>query len=247
VQLAPVDDAWVVRALTRLETGCGGSGTSALGDPSLDVGTASTAVPLLLAHADRHDHEPEVLSVRWEGARPTPANGRISVVCGPARSGLVSRVREAASRGDAAALARLVEGHAEGRRGLRCANTARSGPPSTLGATPPIIQVGYAGVPITDRIVMREQLDGQVVVLPFAGGPLDFRRFSASTYVARGAPAPTVRTLVIVQQPKLSDFERRAVDRISGERAQGRGHDAGTTLARLLELRTRLRLARRLS
>jgi hypothetical protein len=111
---------------------------------------------------------------------------------------------------------------------------------------PAVIQVSYGATPITAGLVLHEQLDGVVVILPFAGGALDPKRFSASVYIARGAAAPAVDTLVIVRQPDPSGFERRALDRLSGE-ALGRDHDAGTTLARLAQLRAKLRLADRLS
>ena len=112
---------------------------------------------------------------------------------------------------------------------------------------PPIIWVSYYGTPITEGVSLPEALNGVVVVLPFAGGALDPARFEASVYVARDAAAPPVKTLVIVRQPDLSSFERRALDRLTGERALGGRQDVGTTLARLVELRAKLRLAGRLS
>jgi hypothetical protein len=112
-------------------------------------------------------------------------------------------------------------------------------------SVPPIVQVSYHGAPITEGMPVHEALDGVVVVLPFAGGSLDCARFEASVYVPRGAAVPFVKTLVIVRQPDPSGFERRALDRLGGEGAPGRGQ--APTLARLVELRARLRLAGRLT
>jgi hypothetical protein len=78
----------------------------------------------------------------------------------------------------------------------------------------PILQVSYKTTPVAVGAV-RDQ--GFRVSLPFAGGALEPDGFGASIYVATGAPAPQLITLVVVCQPELSLFERRAIDTLSRE------------------------------
>ena len=215
-------------------------------DSLLNRETAPAPRSVDLAARKRHDHAPEVLSLRWEGKAPGLGHGSITVVCGDERSPLVTCARVAARTGDGDALARVVAGRSYGRPRPQWGSAAVPEAAQPEGMRP-IIQVSYYGRPITEGIPLHEALDGVAVVLPFAGGALDAARFEASVYVARGAAAPSVKTLVIVRQPDLSGFERRALDRLTGERALGGRQDVGTTLARLVELRAKLRLAGRLS
>lgn len=137
--------------------------------------------------------------------------------------------RKAVRGGDAAALPRV-----------------RTSPAARRDPREPIVEVRYHGTPIAAGALGE---DGLCRLLPFAGGALDRRKFAVSTYVAPGARAPAVATLVIVREPSLSDLERRALERLPRESrlALGRERDAGTTVSRLLAMRAKLMLAGRLS
>ena len=108
----------------------------------------------------------------------------------------------------------------------------------------PVVEVTYDAVPIANGEVAE---DGLRVSLPFAGGALDPDHFAASVYVVAGAPVPTLSTVVTVRQPRLSDLERRALDRMPGEIGDVDlvQLDVGAGVERLIELRTQLLLAGR--
>jgi hypothetical protein len=196
-------------------------------------------LPAELARRERHDHAPEVLFLDCEGRAPGLPNGGILVVSGHERSELVLRAQTAARTGDQAAIRRI----------LKAPSAAQPDLAGALGAMHPIVQVSYHGMPIAEGMVLPEPLGAIRVVLPFAGGALDRDGFTASAYVAAGAAAPALATLVILREPKLSDFERRALDRVPGQMSRmaiGHGLDSGTSLGRLVELRAELMLAGRL-
>jgi hypothetical protein len=116
------------------------------------------------------------------------------------------------------------------------------------GSTPVIVRVSYRGTPIAAGI-LGEDLDGLHALLPFAGGLLDPEGFAASTYVAPGAAAPAVATLVIVREPRLSELERRALVRLPRAMSDMAGDsrlDCRDPVARLVELRAERVLAGRL-
>ena len=108
----------------------------------------------------------------------------------------------------------------------------------------PLAAVTYAGVPIAEGAV---DAGGLRVSFPFAGGDLNLDRFEGSTYVAAGDVVPTLTTVVTVRQPRLSDLERRAADRVATEvgAVDLLRLDVGTGVERLIELRTELLLAGR--
>ncbi len=220
-----------------------------MNDRSPSVGTVLAALPVELARRERHDHAPEVLFLGSEGRAAGRPGGSVCVLSAYERSELVRRARKAAGSGDATTLGRIFEARTDGLLGLGHRRAAEPDPTCMPGSTPAIIRVSYRGTPIAQGI-LHEELDGLRVLLPCAGGALDPEGFAASTYVPPGAAAPAVATLVIVREPKLSDFERRALDRLPREMSQmalGDRLDAGTPVARLVELRAQLLLARRLT
>jgi hypothetical protein len=123
----------------------------------------------------------------------------------------MDRAVAAARTGDLSGLEAVFEEESDRR-------LAPAGPQADrafVGAPPaPIVEVSYKATPVAVGAV-RDQ--GFRVSSPFAGGALDLDGFGASIYVATGAPAPQLTTLVVVCQPELSHFERRAVDTLSRE------------------------------
>lgn len=190
-------------------------------DRSPRTAAGFTSPPVAPTRRLRYDHTPEVLFLGAQDAEPALPSASICVVC-------------------------VLEAH-PGPPGLRSGKPAEAGPTSSAGSIAPIVEVSYGGTPIAAGTLHE---DGLCTLLPFAGGPLDPGKLAASAYVAVGAAAPAVSTLVIVREPNLSDLERRALDRLPGEMSRlalDPGPDAGATVARLLEMRAELILAGRLS
>lgn len=175
---------------------------------------------------------------------PGLVSGGISVVCGDDRSQLVGQARLAARSGDAVGLGRIFEAGSEPLWRRQRATVLEPGPCGTVNPLASIVRVSYLGVPIAEGVVLDL---GLRVLLPFAGGALDSGGFAASAYVALAAADPALTALVIVCQPKLSELERRAVDRIPREmREMDRNPlDAGIGVERLIELRKELLLSGR--
>jgi len=187
-----------------------------------------TVLPAEFACRQQHEHTPEVSDLGGSDRAPGVASGSVWVVCGHPRSALVALARAGTGAG-AVALA-----------------DAATSTVARFDRDEPIVQVSYNGTAIAAG-AFRDH--GLCALLPFAGGALDPRKFAGASFVAPDADAPAVSTLVIVCEPRLSDLEQRALDRLPAEDrlAVGGEADAGASVPRLLEMRAELMLAGRLS
>lgn len=177
----------------------------------------------------RRQHPPEILSPDLAGRSPKRLSGSLGVICAYERSELVRRAREAALGGDNA--------------GLEAVFAADSGAAGRLDRAAPLVRVAYRQATIVEGPVPAE---GLRALLPFPGGALDLGRFVATTYGPPGA-VHDLACLVIVRQPSLSDFERRALVQLSSEVEEIRPGriNASTAVERLLEVRGQVVLAGR--
>jgi hypothetical protein len=190
-------------------------------DPLSRFGEALVALPVELASRRRHDRPVEVHYVKSSHDAPGLPGGSICVVSGDAKATFLRQVREAASGGDAGAVAKVLHLHEEhlSRRGSELGeHRADRGTPTgeALAKVPAITEVSYRGKPVAEGMIVHPELDAMRVLLPYAGGRIDPSGFVASTY-AHGKQVPDVDTVVVVREPELTPIERKVLDKLPEE------------------------------
>jgi hypothetical protein len=184
-------------------------------------GEALVALPVELASRRRHDHTPEVSYVRSSHDAPGLPGGSICVVSGARGAPLLEEVRAEARKGDASAVAKILEAHEAtlGKRARESLEERREEQLSTgeaLTKIPSITEVRYRGKAVAEGMITHPEMKAMRTLIPYAGGRLDPEGFVASTYV-HGERAPEVDTIVIVREPELSAIEQKVLDRLPEE------------------------------
>jgi hypothetical protein len=179
-------------------------------------GEALIALPAELAVRERREGTAEVRFVEGDGDAPGLPGGTICIVSGEPGDGLLGEVREAAERGDAAAVSKVLERY-RGRLKEAGERIAYEGSVArAIAALPAITEVRYRGKPIAEGMIVHPEVRSMHVLVPYAGGGLDPGEFVASTYVQRGE-APEVETVVVVREPELTPLEQKVLERLPVE------------------------------
>jgi hypothetical protein len=172
-------------------------------DPLSRFGEALAALPVELASRRRHDRPAEIYHVKSERDAPGLPGGSICVVSGKTGARFVEEVREAARKGDAAAVAEVLhahEGHLHRRAREASERSVHEPTGEALAKIPAITELSYRGKPVAEGMIVHPELDAMRVLVPYAGGRLDSSGFVASTY-AHGKHVPAVDTVVVVREP----------------------------------------------
>lgn len=180
------------------------------------LGAALVALPAELAIRERLDRAAEVRYVEGGSDAPGLPGGVICVVSGEAGDSLLGEVRDAAEKGDAAAVSKALEGYEERLKGAGEKVAGEGSVAEAIASLPAITEVSYRGKPVAEGMIVHPEMRSMRVLVPFAGGKLDPEAFVASTYVSPGE-GPEVETVVVVREPELSPLEQKVMDRLPAE------------------------------